>query len=49
MNSRRIEVGGMAAISRGERATIYPRNFSRRLASVYAGEVGDILRRSGSA
>lgn len=34
MNSLRMEVGGMAAISAGDRATIYPRNFSRRTASV---------------
>ena len=33
MNSRRMEVGGTAAISEGDIATIYPRNLSRRLAS----------------
>jgi hypothetical protein len=49
MNSRRIEVGGIAAISAGLIAAIYPRNFRRRAASTYAGEVGEILRRRGSA
>ena len=49
LNSRRMDVGGMTAISSGVSATIYPRNLSRRTASVYAGDNGEILRRSGSA
>ena len=49
MNSLRMEVGGMAAISAGVSATMQLRNFSIREASVKAGECGGMRRRSGSA
>ena len=49
MNSRRIDVGGMTAISEGESGIMYERNLSILTASVYAGDDGAILLRSGSA
>ena len=49
MNSLRIEVGGMAAISSGVITVMKSRNFSMREASVYAGDDGEILLSIGSA
>ena len=49
MNYLNMDVGGIAAISSGDRTVMYPRNFSSLIASGYAGDVGAILLKSGSA
>ena len=49
MNSRRIDVGGIAAISAGDSGIMYERNLSILIASEYAGDDGSMRLRSGSA